>query len=130
MSDGSFTQDEIDELLLSTQSKNKPETLNILGQDYIYQENNEKGDTRLEDTDGYHDGYAKIICVNNDYNENHSLAIRNFTEYKKKVIRHEIIHAFFTESGLKNYGEDEVIVDWIAAQFPKLLKAFAQVEAL
>lgn len=37
---------------------------------------------------------------------------------RDEVIRHEVIHAFFAESGLSKYGDDEVLVDWIAKQMP------------
>lgn len=37
-----------------------------------------------------------------------------------QVIRHEVIHAFFAESGLIEYGNDEVLVDWMAKQLPKI----------
>jgi len=52
----------------------------------------------------------------------------------KQVLRHEIIHAFLYESGL--YGSslssdrwalNEEMVDWLAIQFPKILKAFEDV---
>lgn len=39
---------------------------------------------------------------------------------REEVIRHEVIHAFFAESGLSSYGNDEVLVYWIAKQFPKI----------
>lgn len=39
---------------------------------------------------------------------------------RDKVIRHEVIHAFFAESGLIGYGNDEVLVDWMAKQLPKI----------
>lgn len=39
---------------------------------------------------------------------------------REEVIRHEIVHAFFAESGLSSYGNDEVLVDWIAKQLPKI----------
>lgn len=52
-------------------------------------------------------------------------------EYRKKVLRHEIIHAFMYESGMWNnsghsecWGMDETITDWIAIQFPKIHKVF------
>lgn len=58
-------------------------------------------------------------------------SIENLDVYKKKVLRHEIIHAFLRESGLwENSGEteawgcDETITDWIAIQAPKLYRAF------
>ena len=105
-------------------------TINILGTDYDYAETNEKHDSRLEDTDGYHDGYAKMIRINNDFNENHSSAIRNFPEYINKVKRHEIIHAFLHESGLRKYCDDELLVEWLAIQFPKMLSAFQKVDCV
>ena len=37
-----------------------------------------------------------------------------------QVIRHEVINAFFAESGLIEYGNDEVLVDWMAKQLPKI----------
>lgn len=42
------------------------------------------------------------------------------TVRREEVIRHEVIHAFFAESGLSSYGNDEVLVDWIAKQLPKI----------
>lgn len=63
----------------------------------------------------------------------------NCPEYlmeKKQCLRHEIIHAFMFESGLganwehKPIGHEETTVDWIAAQFPKLLEVFEKVGAL
>lgn len=42
-----------------------------------------------------------------------------------EVIRHELVHAFLFESGLDvKYNEDEVLVDWIAKQLPKINNAF------
>ena len=42
-----------------------------------------------------------------------------------EVLRHEIIHAFFAESGLEEYCNNEQLVDWIAKQFPKMYRVFA-----
>ena len=53
------------------------------------------------------------------------------------VIRHEIIHAFLFESGLaqntndvESWAMNEEMVDWLAIQFPKLLKAFKEAECI
>ena len=46
------------------------------------------------------------------------------TKRFKEVMRHEMIHALFTESGLDSYSNDEVLVDWIASQFPKIVELF------
>lgn len=56
----------------------------------------------------------------------------------QRVCRHELIHAFFDEAGLgadtaNHYGAwscNEEMVDWIAAMFPKMMKAFEEVGCL
>lgn len=53
----------------------------------------------------------------------------------KQILRHEITHAFLFESGLQDctviveggWSNNEEMVDWIANQFPKMLKAFQEV---
>lgn len=45
----------------------------------------------------------------------------------REVMRHELVHAFFDESGLDEYSNNEQLVTWIASQFPKMLKAFIDV---
>lgn len=56
------------------------------------------------------------------------------TELKEKryneVMRHELVHAFFSESGLDDYSANEQLVTWIASQFPKMVKAFEEVGCL
>ena len=55
----------------------------------------------------------------------------NLAEYKKVVIRHELIHAFLFESGLDaaSWAMNEEMVDWFALQAPKLMKAFEEAGA-
>lgn len=48
----------------------------------------------------------------------------------KEVLRHECVHAVFLESGLSDYCANEQLVDFIAVQFPKMLKIFQEVGAL
>lgn len=64
-------------------------------------------------------------------------SIQNIESYRKKVLRHEIIHAFLYESGLWNnsgtaeaWGMSEEITDWIAIQFPKILQVFKEADCL
>ena len=48
-------------------------------------------------------------------------------------MRHEIIHAFLCESGLaenSDWATNEELVDWIAIQAPKLIKAWKDADAL
>lgn len=56
----------------------------------------------------------------------------------KKTLRHEITHAFFYESGLhedsatieSGWACNEEMVDWFAAQGPKIYKAWKEVGAI
>lgn len=59
----------------------------------------------------------------------------NFKELQKKQLRHEIIHAFLSESGLQSnwqhieqFGHDETTIDWFAIQSPKMFKVFADLK--
>ena len=87
------------------------------------------------DADGCMDCSTKIIKIAKQEITRNSL--QDMGEYTKKILRHEIIHAFFYESGLWNcsgssdeWGMDETITDWIAIQSPKLFKAFKDADAL
>lgn len=108
--------------------------VNILGTEYDVLVRSVEEDPKLEHCIGYCDQYSKKIVLSDMAGaEKDVMAIENMEELKKKVLRHEIIHAFFGESGLRScseYAEDEELVDWIAIQFPKILKAFEQVDAI
>lgn len=36
-----------------------------------------------------------------------------------------MIHAFFDESGLESYSDNEELVDWLAVQIPKINDVFS-----
>lgn len=48
----------------------------------------------------------------------------------KEVLRHELVHAFFNESGLDDYSNNEQLIVWISSQFPKMLKAFIEADCV
>lgn len=48
--------------------------------------------------------------------------------YYNKVMRHEVVHAAFHESGLTRYANDEMLVEWLAVQFPKLAAIFEKAD--
>jgi len=105
--------------------------VNVLGTRYTIAFKSEKEEERLEENWGFCDFYAKEIYIRDDIEEEAKDNCRNLEEFKKKVIRHEIIHAFLYESGLREnthrtdaWAEDEEMVDWIAIQMPKLTKIF------
>lgn len=85
-----------------------------------------------ENADGGMDHSIKRITVAKFETDRNT--IKDIDSYRKKVLRHEIIHAFLYESGLWNnsgtieaWGQNEEITDWIAIQFPKMLEVFEEV---
>jgi hypothetical protein len=105
-------------------------TVDVLGTQYSINESNKLDDLNLENNDGYCDTSIKRIVI--DTFKDFPGSKQNLDEYKKQVIRHELVHAFLFESGLDgcSWAKDEEIVDWIACQFPKMLKSFEQCNAL
>ena len=84
-----------------------------------------------EDSDGYCDYTSKKIHLRTD-NVN---KLGDFVASKKKQLRHEIIHAFMSESGLQanwehttQLGHDETTVDWFAIQYPKIKAVFEELD--
>lgn len=85
-------------------------------------------------SDGYCDYVEKRIVICNmqtfpGWNETEAYC----REYEKTILRHEIIHAFLNESGLRGgshssdeWAMDEEIVDWLAIQIPKIVKAMKE----
>lgn len=107
----------------------KMTTVNILGTEYkVIRE-----PFKDKDIDGYCDYTSREIRIRDD-NVNE---VGDFDELMRKQLRHEIIHAFLAESGLqanfehyKQFGHEETIIDWIAIQFPKMIKTFQSVNAI
>lgn len=102
--------------------------VNILGTEYTVW----KDDSLVEQgLDGCCKEYDKEISIRS---AEKMLEAGDSLEAKKRrheeVMRHEIVHAFFNESGLDDYANNEQLVDWIAVQFPKLLQAFKDVGCL
>lgn len=108
-------------------------TVNILGTEYIIKIKSKKEDKLLEKCDGYCDQTSHNIVITSEpeYNE-----LNDFKSYQKKVLRHELIHAFLFESGLAEnfkhdeWGHDEIMIDWVAGQFPKILSVFQELDCL
>lgn len=117
-------------------------TANILGTSYeiIVKKYDEDEIFERNSFCGYCDPYAKaiILCDMNTYKgwENEDqVTIENC---HKENLRHEIVHAFFYESGLWDntnrdigaWAKNEEMVDWIAMQGVKLFKAWSEVGAI
>ena len=114
-----------------------PKTVNILGSIWAiivktYDEDRYFADHKA---DGYCNGAVREIAIldlttHPAYEREDD--IRSIFEWMKDTLRHEIVHAFFKESGLDessfSYGgswaKNEEMVDWIAHQGEKIFHAF------
>lgn len=112
--------------------------LNILGTEYsvamwAYDEKPEFKDRSI---DGYCDSIGKeiAVCDMKTFPGYEKETVAYCNQVEKQVLRHEIVHAFFAESGLQDsclqysggWAKNEEMVDWIALQAPKLMKAFEE----
>ncbi|MCK4258764.1 MAG: hypothetical protein KAX49_07285 [Halanaerobiales bacterium] len=103
--------------------------INILGQDYVIKYGDRSNDPKLEDVNAYVEIWSKEIVIDKDLLSKRSTKeVNNLELYRDKVLRHEIIHALFHESGLRDYFDDEELVDWIALTYPKMKEIFNKLE--
>lgn len=86
---------------------------------------------------GYAEDNERIICLCKPYEDEDSLGlgIKAQRINLRRVLRHELIHAFLSESGLadssKGTGEDgwatnEEMVDWFARMSPKIFNTYKE----
>ena len=110
--------------------------IKILGTEYKILYANEQEDERLKQCDGYCDFTTKnIVCM--DKKEQDIMEVGDLNVIKKKILRHEIIHAFMYESGLwensfsvQNWSTNEEMTDWFAMQSPKIFKVYKKLNIL
>lgn len=108
--------------------------INILGTQYTVKYIPVAEDKNLKERDGYTDFYSKLIVIENSRNGN----INDLKRYMRKVLRHEITHAFLYESGLAHnsftadmaWAMSEEMVDWFAIQGEKIYKVWREAGAL
>lgn len=89
---------------------------------------------------GYCDPYKKeiVLCDMNTYKGWENEDKPTIEACHKENLRHEIVHAFFYESGLWDnsscdvgaWSKNEELVDWIALQGEKIYKAWQEVNAV
>lgn len=108
--------------------------INILGTEYAIEKHSYHDDVRLNDCYGYCDWTTKKIVLTK---ETACVNLGDKAYFIKKVLRHEIVHAFFLESGLHEcsgeaeaWAANETMVDWFARQGPKIYKVWLEAGAL
>lgn len=111
-------------------------TVNILGTEYTINKKKYDEEPAFErgSIDGYCDSFTHEIayCDMDTYPgwENEQPSSKRICE--QQTVRHEIIHAFLSESGLDSctgraehgWAKNEEMVDWIAVQGPKIYAAW------
>ena len=79
----------------------KNKIVNILGEEYNIKFENTRTDAVLKNADGECRWYKKEIVVDDELEPK---------EHKNFIIRHEILHAFLAESGLRRYRDRKSVV--------------------
>ena len=105
--------------------------VNILGTEYTVEQKKLSEDVVLEEKDGYCDSTTKSIVT--AFLKPQLGTNVDVVPEQKRILRHEIVHAFMYESGLdanSRWGTDEELIDWIALQFSKMEKVFRELDAL
>jgi len=109
----------------------------VLGTKYIIKVVSEEKEPRLKTNWGFCDFHTKEIYINANVTKETEDSCKNLVDFKNKVIRHEIIHAFLYESGLREnsndiraWAENEEMVDWFAIQSPKIFEIYKELEIL
>ena len=117
-------------------------TVNILGTSYevVVKKYDEEEAFDSRSIAGFCDGYAKeiVVCDMHTYKGWENEAEKTVNAAQKQTLRHEIVHAFFDESGLMDsssmvecpWSKNEEMVDWIANQGAKIYKAWQEAGCL
>lgn len=89
---------------------------------------------------GYCEEENKLIVVADMSEEKYFVGMDEKAQetYRKKTLRHEIMHAFLNESGLSDssnrfdgaWAKNEEMVDWLAIQAPKIFSTFKKMNIL
>lgn len=106
-----------------------PDKVDVLGAEYKIFYDTEKENPTMKGNDGYCDTSVHEIHIEKSLflPSDDVSVLKDLSSYGKMVIRHEIVHAFIAESGLAeccSWAKDELLVDWIARQFPKMVICF------
>lgn len=116
--------------------------VNVLGTEYTIETRKISEDEYMKKSNfaGYCCECSKLIVIA-DVSEKEFFQDMDENEqeiYRKKTLRHELIHAFLNESGLSAdasatsgaWAKHEEMIDWFAIQSPKIFKVFSDAGCL
>ena len=102
--------------------------ISVLGTDYEV-----KRDTAMCQSlggDGLTDRFKKEITLKRNADMLDDCTEQDVLDmYERRVLRHELIHAFFFEAGAEKYGMDEDLVDMLALLWPRMNEAMEKMGA-
>ena len=116
--------------------------INVLGTEYqiIKKTYAEEPVFEKKHIDGYCDSFQKqiVYCDLDTFDRWDDEPELTKRECEKEILRHEITHAFLSESGLADsasptdgvWAKNEEMVDWFAIQSPKIYKVFVELDIL
>ena len=116
--------------------------IDILGTEYRIETHKVSEDSYMEEKGlaGYCEEENKLIVVADMSEEKYFVGMDEKAQetYRKKTLRHEIMHAFLNESGLSDssnrfdgaWAKNEEMVDWLAIQTPKIFSTFKKMNIL
>lgn len=116
--------------------------IDILGTEYRIEIHKVSEDsyTKEKGLAGYCEEENKLIVVADMSEEKYFVGMDEKAQetYRKKTLRHEIVHAFLNESGLSDssnrfdgaWAKNEEMVDWLAIQAPKIFSTFKKMNIL
>ena len=116
--------------------------LDVLGTMYVVYESKMSTDGYMKENGlaGYCDTIERKIVIA-DTTEKDVFELESDEakkRYRQELLRHEIIHAFLSEAGLRDsanpcetsWAKNEEMVDWFALLWPKIQSAFEAVNAV
>ena len=113
-----------------------PKKINILGARWRIKIRKYEDDQGLQDRElaGYCGSHKREIVIRDLREEEDEIVA---VSAMKHVLRHEVLHAFFKESGLwyETMGTDawsmnEEMIDWFSTQAPKIFKVYQECNAI
>ena len=112
--------------------------VNILGTKYTIFITTTKEDKALLNCSGYCSYNLQKVVIRQDIDYFKDENDEWITHDIKHTIRHELMHAFYNESGLMHnscrmdgaWAINEEMIDWLATQTPKIFKVFNELDLL
>jgi hypothetical protein len=117
-------------------------TVDVLGTEYGICYHCYEDDEMIKDNgvSGYCNDISKQIVVGkmSSYPDWENTDKYECEQYEKTTLRHEILHAFLSESGLSDsampcdtaWAKNEEMIDWFAMQGKKIYEAWQAVDAI